>query len=105
MKMRISELFNNQPITWGKRGDPVLWDRMQELQSENELPETEDEFMDILKLSFEKLTGHKLDEKEDFYMDAFATSGMSSGVISLDFWNKTGIPFLLEEYNRWGKNK
>lgn len=95
--MKISELFDKTPEQWGLRGDPVLWDKMKELLSESDLPDSKEKLIEVLNSSFEEITGHSLNEKDDFYIESLSTGGISSGYVSLEFWNTIAIPLLIEK--------
>ena len=91
-------LFSPEPSSWGFRGDPYLWKAIQEELEEKSFSSIEEFHKQLIK-TFGDLTGHRLDD-EDFYMKRFAHGGMSSGMISTEFWRKRGIPLLVERFEQ-----
>ena len=53
---------------------------------------------DLVRDAFRVLSGHSLDETEDFQVDDFETGGPSSGRIHLRFWREFALP---ELQRRW----
>ncbi|MES2933104.1 MAG: hypothetical protein V4805_06420 [Pseudomonadota bacterium] len=94
----IGDLFKEEPSQWGFRGDPYLWFDMREYFSNSPLPDNEMSLLTLIKESFEKLTGHEFDEKKPFGLEKYAHGGMSSGMVSPEFWHGFGIDFLMRRY-------
>lgn len=94
----IAALFEEKPFQWGLRGDPHLWNEMSEYFKHTPIPETADELVNLIETVFKSLTGHSISEKTNFYIERFSHGGMSSGVISPEFWMNKVIPMLRERY-------
>jgi hypothetical protein len=98
--MKIFEIFENEPIQWGLRGDPYLWREMKEHLREVEMPESMNKLKVILEKTYEELTNHPLSFQDDFIVERFKHGGMSSGGISPRFWINKGIPLLLKRHKK-----
>jgi hypothetical protein len=72
--------------------------------SSSPFPKTEDQLIDLIETTFEKLTGSPLPDEnlisdsKPIYVKRYARGGMSSGHISLDFWRGTALPLLRSRY-------
>jgi hypothetical protein len=94
VERKLSELFDEEPDTWGLRGDPNLWKAMRDHFSSTYLPESWGEVSVRVAEAFEQLTGNPLNTLGDFHLDQFASGGMSSGYISPQWWRDDALPFL-----------
>ena len=94
----IGQLFEKEPVQWGLRGDPYLWRKMRDYFSQAPLPLDAVELEETIAKVFLKLTGHLISDTENFYLEAFAHGGMSSGGICLEFWRNSAIPLLRNRY-------
>jgi hypothetical protein len=93
------KIFEEEPDTWGLRGDPFLWREMAQTLAENlPFPRTGDDFRAWIGMAFRKLVGKALSGDEAIYVERYAQGGMSSGYISPQFWRETAIPLLLSRY-------
>ncbi len=96
----LSDLFQTEPITWGCRGDPYLWQEMSEVLATQPLPPSEAQLAEILEATFERLVGLPTSAQESsVFIERHAHGGMSSGHISLKFWRETALPLLLARYH------
>jgi hypothetical protein len=95
---RLRQLFEESPLHWGLRGDPYLWEALSQRLAEEVWPKTEAELLARLRALFEELSGGNLDGSEPIYADHLAHGGMSSGLVSPDFWRDVGFPHLLDRY-------
>ena len=94
------DLFTPRPSRqWGLRGDPYLWTELAETLGNQPLPRTYGEFAMILENAFEKCTGTKISARGQVYVERYAHGGMSSGHISLEFWQTKGLPALLKRFS------
>jgi len=96
-------LFERPPLTWGLRGDPHVWWAMRERLRDRPLPEDFFTARGVLEQTFAEVTGAQLsgsvDRDDHVHRPELATgSGMSDGMVSLHFWQFTGVPILLD---RW----
>ena len=96
--MKLSDLFDPEPPTWGLRGDPYLWQALRERLSGTDLPASAGEVVALLHTAFGELTGLDLgrDPAPSMYCEQYAHGGMSSGMISLDTWRERLMPLLAE---------
>ena len=88
----MESIFEELPrVGWGSRGNPCFWNYLKERLPENL---TADNIEDWIKEEHLKLTGEELTEDSSVYVEEFAEGGMSSGIITGDWWIVTGIPIL-----------
>ncbi|GAK56153.1 hypothetical protein U27_03115 [Candidatus Vecturithrix granuli] len=97
--MKVSEIFEEEPVQWGLRGDPYLWRELKERLSETNMPENPEKLQRIIEEEYEKATGYPLSHQEPFFIERFQHGGMSSGGISPEFWVSTAIPMLIHRYD------
>ncbi len=97
--MTVSDLFKEKPTRWGFRGDPYLWDDLEQAFREVQLPYSEENFREKLSTCIEEITGERLEAGEDIDVEMYDHGGMSSGKISYDFWSNTAIPLLIKRLN------
>ncbi len=91
---KVSIIFKDKPKQWGLRGDSYFWEYLEEKFSEYQFPLEYDEFEKIVKEEHLKLTGVELTRESVGKCQGFAQGGMSSGVISGEFWNVEALPLL-----------
>ncbi|WP_339287942.1 hypothetical protein [Paenibacillus sp. FSL E2-0201] len=97
MLKTVSVIFNERPNSWGLRGDPYLWDELENYFQEVTYPCTGEAFAQRFKYAFEELTGGNLDDLDkQIYCEKYSHGGMSSGYVSLEFWVEVAIPMLIE---------
>jgi hypothetical protein len=96
--VKMADLFDPEPGTWGLRGDPYLWRALREHLSEVDIPESAEGVVRLLNAAFAELAGLDLasDMASSAYRAQYARGGMSSGMISLDAWREQLIPILVE---------
>ena len=97
--MTAADLFKEKPMRWGFRGDPYLWDDLEQSFREVQLPYNEEDFREKLYTSIEEITGERLELGKNIKVEMYDHGGMSSGKISYDFWFNTAIPLLIERLN------
>jgi hypothetical protein len=90
----IGELFQQIPWQWGLRGDPYLWDAMQNHFSQTPLPRSAEQLAQLLAQAFETLTGQPITAEKHFSVERFPRGGMSGGMVSPQFWRETAVPLL-----------
>ena len=99
--MKISELFEDEPVQWGLRGDPFLWRELKETFKETKVPESPSELQLLIEREYEKSTGRPISYQEQFVVERFRSHGMSSGGVSPDFWVNIGIPLLVGRHAKY----
>ena len=95
---RVGAVFDPDPWQWGLRGDPHVWWHMAEVLSAEPFPQTEAQLVALIERTFEDFTGAPWSTPEPFYLEQYAHGGMSSGIVSPDWWRQTGLPLLLERF-------
>lgn len=96
----MAGLFQDEPPTWGGRGDPYLWQEVASTLAGVPLPATAAQCEALLADSFVRLVGTALDDAsvESVFVPRLSHGGMSSGYVSLVFWRKTAVPLLLARH-------
>lgn len=94
---KMADLFDPEPETWGFRGDPYLWRALREHLSEADIPASVGGVVSLLHAAFGELAGLDLasDAASSVYRAQYAHGGMSSGMLSLDAWQRL-MPILAE---------
>ena len=93
--MKLSVIFENEPESWGYRGDPYFWEYLKNLAENMEIISPED-LEEWIKEEYYALSGKVLtDEYTDIaVIERFAHGGMSSGGVDNVWWVEEGIPLL-----------
>ena len=92
----VSKIFEVRPEQWGLRGDPYLWDDMEEFFSRYTIPFLEERFVEEFLSTYEMFTGKPLDNQDNIYIAEYSHGGMSSGRIDPSFWKEKALPLLLK---------
>ncbi|MCG7344812.1 hypothetical protein MHZ92_11760 [Sporosarcina sp. ACRSL] len=102
MEKSVSVIFKPKPETWGLRGDPYLWDEFEKVFSTIPLPCSQTCFLDHFEQFFQELTNHSFrgTEDEEIFVERYAHGGMSSGHISVEFWQREALPLLLNRLEK-----
>ena len=103
MMTMVDEIFEIEPEQWGLRGDPFLWEGLKKSLAELVTKSTTtEEFKTLLNRSFLELLNGKgvLTSATTVYIESYPQYGMSGGSVSLTWWDKTGLPLLIERYKQ-----
>ncbi|NGN67639.1 hypothetical protein G5C51_27525 [Streptomyces sp. A7024] len=97
----LDALFVRRPERWGLRGDPVVWQQLQERLRGRPIPGFLPAIGTIVESEFAAITGVELPSRPGLddhrYLRHLATgSGMSDGTVSLHFWRHTALPILID---------
>lgn len=94
----VADLFSPEPMRWGLRGDPWVWQAMCDHLTGTYLPPTLAEVEAMLYAAFNRLVGIDLATalEASVYRQEFAHGGMSSGGIHLNTWRIDLIPLLID---------
>ena len=98
----IASLFSTVGVRWGLRGDPYLWEEMRVYFEKVPLPETAVNLQTLIAQAYTTLIGHPFPTADDHTfipIKRFDHGGMSSGLISPDFWRDNAIPKLIARFN------
>ena len=96
----ISDLFYPQPEQWGLRGDLFLWMEMYQALCHVPIPEDDQSVENIIFGLFAALTGSPLTSARNIGVKRFARGGLSSGMLSSEFWANKFIP-LIQQRAGW----
>lgn len=100
MRKSVSIIFQEPPEQWGLRGDPYLWSDLEIYFSNGFFPCTEEHFMKEFYTAFEKLTGSKLESKEQIFVPQYNHGGMSGGMVDSTFWLDKALPLLINRLQK-----
>lgn len=102
----IGDLLVLEKEGWGLRGDPWLWMELRKSTSRIPLPGTKKELTTLLRNLVLARTNTTMLDGDSVYIARFSRGGMSSGHISLRFWEQEGIPSIVEragwQREMWG---
>ena len=93
----MSDLFDPAPTQWGLRGDLFLWMEMRQALCSAEIPRRPEDLVAVVSCAFAALTGASLEKNATVHVKRFARGGMSSGMISGEFWGDKLIPLLAQQ--------
>ncbi|MGN9807099.1 hypothetical protein [Micromonospora sp. L32] len=96
--VKMADLFDPEPATWGLRGDPYVWAALRKHLSGKDIPASLNEVLALLHAAFDELVGLDLvtEPASSVYREQYAHGGMSGGMIDLDAWRQRLIPLLTE---------
>ncbi len=77
-----------------------MWDALEVVLGDLELPEIEKEFSLLLMQGYKYLTKQDLSNRTPVYVEDFARGGMSSGKVCPRFWKKTGFKLLMKRFSQ-----
>jgi hypothetical protein len=90
----VADLFQDDPVRWGLRGDPYLWRDMRCYFGGVECPTTSKGLASLVEEAFKELAGFPISHTEPVYMEKYSHGGMSSGYVDPKFWRETVVPLL-----------
>lgn len=90
----VADLFDPAPSQWDFRGDLFLWLEMRHALSHTALPATAEALAGIVQGAHAAITGAPLTAEQDTWVPHLARGGMSSGMVSGEFWCRQVIPAL-----------
>lgn len=103
----VSDLFDPPPNHWGLRGDLFLWIEMRQTLCHVEIPSTSEELAQTISSAFLALTGSRLERGQNAFIKRLGRGGMSSGMVSGQFWTAEFIPLLQQRaewlHETWGR--
>lgn len=91
----VSDLFDPAPTSWGLRGDLFLWIEMRHVLCHIPIPADGEELSNLVASAFELCVGSPLSDARDTAVKRLARGGMSSGMVSGEFWKSTFVPTLV----------
>ncbi len=94
--MRLSVIFDPEPVSWGFRGDPYFWRYLKKRVSRVPLPVSPEKLERFIRSEYYRLSGTKLNSNSIGIVKEFEHGGMTSGGLSGEFWVKYAIPLLKE---------
>ena len=94
----LSQLFAKRPRQWNLRGDPWLWEDLEQYVDAAKQPASADEFVAWLESEFERLIGVPISHSEIVFVKKYAHGGMSSGCVNPKFWRETLLPMLRQRF-------
>lgn len=94
----LGHLMSKKPASWGLRGDPFLWEDIKNSYK--------DQILDYYYLEMEieniyfNLTEHTFDDG-DFFFEKYSHGGLSSGMVSSDFWRNKFISIIRDRIKEY----
>ncbi|AWZ25101.1 hypothetical protein CEJ39_13710 [Rhodococcus pyridinivorans] len=100
--MTMDQLFVEEPVSWGLRGDPSVWAALRQHLAGLPLPDNEVALEESLLTAFTAVVGVDLrtESVDRVYRQESAHGGMSSGHVSLPLWQDDLIPLLVSRGRR-----
>lgn len=92
----VADLFDPVPEQWGLRGDMFLWLELRQTLAHVPIPEAAEDLQRVLSFAVATLVGADLGRHAEVYVPRFARGGMSSGVVSGEYWNEKFIPLITQ---------
>jgi molybdenum cofactor cytidylyltransferase len=90
----LQHIFQPPPPHWGLRGDPYLWQELEQALAGQPLPESPIAVDALLAHLYVTLVGENPSVGRRTYVPRYAHGGMSSGYVDADFWLTQGLPLL-----------
>ena len=88
----VADLFDPAPEQWGLRGDLFLWVELRQALCHVPVPEKKGALEQVIRCAYEALVGQPMDSSAEVYVPRLARGGMSSGMVSSEFWSRSFIP-------------
>ncbi len=67
--MKVSEIFEEEPMQWGLRGDPFLWRELKDRFKNTEMPETPEQLKALIEKEYVASTGHPMIHEQHFEVE------------------------------------
>lgn len=96
-KTTVNNLFGNEPLRFGLRGDKGLWKELELKYLKFKWSDEVQIFREI-KSQIEVILNSSIDETKMIYVKRFAKGGMSSGKVSTKYWLRIGIPTIIARF-------
>lgn len=96
----VVDLFSPIPESWGYRGDVFLWLEMKAALNNVPIPDQEMDLCWLIAAQYHALTGSSMLTEAEVHVPRLARGGMSSGMVSGEFWRETLVP-LLQHRAKW----
>ena len=93
----VAMIFAEPQFGWGARGNPLLWNDLRTHFCNEGLPSTFEDFEKATYAYIETKIGRPF--TEDTFVKEYDKGGMSSGMITPEWWRAIGIPELKKRYN------
>ena len=93
--LMMGELFHSPPGQWGLRGDPLLWAEMARQLAAVPCADSPTSQITSLARYFAELTGESITRTSSIFVERYHQGGLSSGLVSPEFWRDILIPQLV----------
>jgi hypothetical protein len=74
------------------RGDLFLWVELRQALCHVPVPVKKGALEQVIRCAYEALVGQPMDSSAEVYVPRLARGGMSSGMVSSEFWSRSFIP-------------
>lgn len=96
----VSDLFDPAPTQWGLRGDIFLWMELRHALCHVSIPARTESLGLIVTSTITALVGEVMNSRSEIFVKRFSSGGMSSGMLSGQFWLEEFIP-QLQQRAKW----
>ena len=103
-KEMLSSLLLQPPERSGLRGDQFLWIELLKKLSAEAIPDSDEKLLAIVHKQLEEILGEEIKSEKEYFRESLNFGGMSGGMVSGEYWLKTGIPYILEKYSIYKQN-
>ena len=90
--------FQNRPGQWGLRGDKHLWSELEARFAALSPPANSGTLEKLLHQFYGEITGEPPKKGGNPFVGSYDTGGMSSGMVSGDFWLEKSFPQIMQNY-------
>ncbi|MDO7874401.1 hypothetical protein Q5H93_06625 [Hymenobacter sp. ASUV-10] len=90
----LRQIFQPTPGQWGLRGDPYLWQELEQVFAQLQPPADPAAADALLQALYINLVGEAPAPGRPAFVARYAHGGMSSGQVDADFWLTRGFPLL-----------
>jgi molybdenum cofactor cytidylyltransferase len=90
----LQHVFQPPPPRWGLRGDPYLWQDLEQALAAQPQPGSPAAVDALLARLYLALVGENPSAGHRTYVPRYAHGGLSSGYVDADFWLTQGLPLL-----------
>lgn len=90
----LQRVFQPTPSQWGLRGDPYLWQELEQVLAYLQPPADQSTADALLRALYTNLVGEAPAPGRRVFVARYQGGGMSSGYVDADFWLTRGLPLL-----------
>ena len=92
--MVVADIFREKPEKYGCRGDEFFWEYLEKRTEGIPFPFEYEKLECLIKLEYLLASGEEMTEKSLGFSRELSNGGMSSGIISGEYWLNQALPLL-----------